>query len=102
MGLGLVLRGLGWLVVERHGRRSGALVFLLGDELSQFLGVVNHRSVVGMRGRPFPKLLDEAVKVMAGFGRQAVFDVPDFLKDRVGFHAVTLPQTQRACKPLGA
>jgi hypothetical protein len=37
----LVLHGLGRFVVERHGGRSGALAFLFGDELPQFLGVVS-------------------------------------------------------------
>jgi hypothetical protein len=96
----LVLRGLGRFVVERHGGRSGALAFLPGDELPQFLGVVHHRTVVRVFDRPFSKVVTKPVHVVTGLGGQLILDPPDFFEDRIRFQVVILPwfSTARSIK----
>ena len=83
-----------FLIPPLNGSQDGvwhALEFLSGHELAEFFRAVQEGAGVRVLRGPLAGVFAQAVQVIIRFARQLVLHAPRFFKNRIRFHASSLP-----------
>lgn len=78
-------------VLQEQRRIVGTIAFLRGHELAEFFRALQDGAGVRVLRGSLAGVLAQAVQVVIRFARQLVFHAPRFFKNRIRFHASSLP-----------
>ena len=85
-------------VLQEQRRIVGTIAFLRGHELAEFFRALQDGAGVRVLRGSLAGVLAQAVQVVIRFARQFVFHAPGSFKNRIRFHASSLPSVHAGAR----